>query len=80
MTPTEEAAAVRVRAAKSRIAAAEDELRASRDNLKFVLDDLWDGGDGLSYRALGELAGFGKQYVGDLIQSARSHKGEDATV
>lgn len=74
MTDTTEAAAVRVRAAKSRISAAEAEVAEARRNLEDVLLELHE--EGLSYRELGELAGFGKQYAGDLVLAARDRTTE----
>ena len=73
---TREQHAARIAFAKATIVAAEDALAKARLDLEDVLAAAH--ADGLSYRQLADLAGFGHQHTGDLILASQQ-RAADAT-
>lgn len=70
--PTSKRAQMLVDRRKSEIERAEAELAKRREKLADALAELADVG--YSYRELGELTGFTKQYAGDLVLDARARR------
>ena len=66
------AAASRVAAARLDVEARHDEYRAARARLADVLTDAND--DGLPYRELADLCGWGHHYVGEIITAERQRR------
>lgn len=60
----------RVQAAQAKIAQAKADEEAARAELAAALADGSD--EGLSYSALGAIAGYTKQHAGELVQTARA--------
>ena len=55
-----------------RIHAAEVDVATARTDFADLCADLWDNGDGMTYQAIGDLAGLGRQRIHQLVQAARA--------
>jgi len=77
-TMPEQTPAERIGHAQLKIRLAEAELDDARTRFADTCADLWNGGNGYSLAAIGDLAGFGRQYIHQLVVASRARA--DTTV